>query len=84
MQEYRIDCVMRDEHGVITYVHFDGKMHWVSHVALALRNQEYRVYTLMNGSKAIVYPKRSDNGNWFLITSVDGVTEHKLDFLPTC
>jgi hypothetical protein len=84
MQDVYIDCVKKDWQGVITHVGIGGRAYEVIHVVQELLEKRYPVHTIENNQRARVYPRLSVNGNWFLTTTPDSITENNLDFLPTC
>ncbi len=84
MHEAYMDCVKKDWQGIITHVGIGGRAYEVIHVVQELLENRYPLYTIENNQRTRVYPRRSVNGNWFLTTTSDSITENSLDFLPTC
>lgn len=86
MTEFQINCVRKDDRGVIWEVGINGKIFTVKSIVDYIhQNRNDRFYTMKYGQSVWVYPKQHPTSfRWFLTTQPDSIYENNLDFLPTC
>jgi hypothetical protein len=88
MAQFLIECVRRDQKGVILQVGIDGYLNDVEKIASSIlggSQNEYYVLTPDKRHRVKVHPKkRQDSGRLYLTTSPDGREPNNLDSLQEC
>lgn len=84
MQELQITHSRKNKQNVITHVQIDDAVYEIMEIVTLYRRDTHQFYTLVNGYRSPVFPKRMLGGNWFLTTSPDGIEENNLKSLPIC
>ncbi|MGD9533086.1 MAG: DUF3892 domain-containing protein [Candidatus Nitrosocosmicus sp.] len=87
MAQFQINCVKKDDNGVILEVGIlNGKIYSIFTVVNHMKQRpddDFFVYE--NNIPVKVYAKQNTtSGNWYLTTLPDSTVENNLDFLPSC
>lgn len=83
MNEYEIDCVLVDEHGLISQVGVKGYgMQSVALISHLVKEHIFSFFTYRNGNRTEVFVNCTANRIPFLTTEPDGTYVSDLDFLP--
>ncbi len=84
MTDFQITHVRKNSNDVITDVKIGSSRFAVRTVVGWLLDKTDTVFTMKNGYRATVYPRKHwSTHRWFLTTIPDGSVENNLDFLPT-
>ncbi len=83
MDVYEIECVLIDEHGLISQVGVKGYgMQPVALISHLIKEHTFCFYTYRNGNRRDVFVNFTTNESPFLATQPDGTNVNDLDFLP--
>jgi hypothetical protein len=83
MDVYEIECVLTDEHGLISQVGVKGYgMHSVALISDLIKQQIFCFFTYRNGNRTDIFANFTTNKIPFLVTDPDEINVNDLDFLP--
>ncbi len=85
MPDFQITCKVHDENEVIIKIGIDNNRYLVGEIYDWIENGKHTFYTKdENGKRANVRTGKSSDGQKFITTHPDGVTENNLDEIPSC
>jgi ribosomal protein S6E (S10) len=85
MNEYEINCVVKDNNGIITQLGFKNQgIHSAFIISRLILSERFGFYVNKNGNRVKVGVKGSIKDNEFLISNDEIVDIDDLNFLPTC
>ena len=83
MDVYEIECVLTDEHGLISQVYVKGYgMQSVALISHLIKEHTFCFFTYRNGNRTDVFANFTSNNIPFLATHPDETNVNDLDFLP--
>ena len=86
MNEYEINCVVKDNNGIITQLGFKNQgIHSAFIITRLILSERFYFYVNKNGNRLKVGVKGSIKDNEFFISDDDEIVDiDDLNFLPTC
>jgi hypothetical protein len=83
MDELEIECILIDEHGLISQIGVKGYgMQPVALISHLIKEHTFCFYTYRNGNRTQVFVNFTTNKSPFLATQPDETNVNDLDFLP--
>ncbi len=85
MKEYEINCVVKDDSGIITQLGFkDHGIHSILIITRLILSGRVSFYINKNGNRIKVVVRESTLYNEFFISDDENIDIDDLDFLPKC